>query len=164
MARFTFNLQTVLEQRENDEHLCQMELAHAQLAQSQLQDELAKVEADINAANESMRNEHLVGKLNVTVITTHRRYLIAMRAQVIGIAQRLAAARLQVEAKQRKLAEAAKNRKAIEFLRDKQKQRWMIEQDKKELAQADDVAMQIAYHNLRAAEAAEAETIGGSAA
>lgn len=149
MARFVFGLQTVLEQRETEETLCKKELFEAQLAQKRLLDELAELEAQIRGANETMRSEHLVGTLKPTMIATHRRYLIAMKQQVFTLAEKVAAARTTVEAKQRKLAEASKNKKVIELLRDKQKARWVAEQDRREHAAADDVAMQIAFHNLR---------------
>lgn len=156
MAQFKFNLEVVLDEREREEQLAQMEYAKAQLAQKQLEAQLAQVEADLLAANEHMRDHHLVGKINTSMIATHRRFLIAMRGNVIAIAQKIAAARLTTEGAQRKLAAAAKDKKAIETLRDRQKQRWVAEQDKKELALADDVAMQIAYHNLSEEFAAEA--------
>lgn len=148
MARFTFNLQTVLDEREREEQLCQKSLGEAALRKQKLDDELAVLERQIVENNESMRDNHLVGKLNVNILTSHRRYLIATRQQVIGLAQRIAAARLEVEQARRKLNEAAKNRKAIEVLRDRQKARWSAEQERKERAIADDASMQIAFDNL----------------
>ena len=158
MARFNFGLQAVLEQRENEELLCKKELFEKQLAQRVLLDELAEIESQIRAANDTMRSDHLVGTLKPTLIATHRRYLVAMRQQVFSLAEKIASARIAVEASQRKCATAATNRKAIELLRDKQKSRWVAEQDRKELAAADDVAMQIAFHNM------QIEPVGGSAA
>jgi flagellar export protein FliJ len=160
MARFVFGLQTVLEQRELEETLCKKELFEAQLAQKQLMDELAVIETQICTANDTMRSEHLVGTLKPTLIATHRRYLIAMKQQVFMLAEKIAGARTAVEARQRKLAEASKQKKVIELLRDKQKTRWTAEQDRRELAAADDVAMQIAFHNLQS----QATPVGGSAA
>lgn len=150
MARFTFSLQTVLEQREHDERACQMELARARLLQVQLETRLGQLNDEIVAANEQMRDHHLVGRIDVSLIATHRRFLIAMRSNVMKLAEEIAVARLDAEAKQRKLSDAAKGRKAIEVLRDKQKARWAAEQDRKELAIADDVGMQIAFHHLSA--------------
>ena len=164
MARFVFGLQTVLDQRETEETLCKKELFEAQLAQKQLLDELADIESQIKTANDTMRSEHLVGTLKPTMISTHRRYLIAMKQQVFSLAEKIAAARTTVEAKQRKLAEATKNKKVIELLRDKQKSRWMAEQDRRELAAADDVAMQIAYNNLQIEPTTSLSSVGGSAA
>lgn len=165
MARFVFGLQTVLEQRETEETLCKRDLFEAQLAQKRLMDELAVIETQIITANDTMRSEHLVGTLKPTMIATHRRYLIAMKQQVFSLAEKIAAARTTVEARQRKLAEASKSKKVIELLRDKQKSRWTAEQDRKELAAADDVAMQIAYHNLQVeSSSVPLASVGGNAA
>lgn len=150
MARFVFTLQTVLDQREAEERACQMELARARLLQVQLETRLGQLNDEVVAANEQMRDHHLVGRIDVSIIAAHRRFLIAMRTAVMQLAEQIAAARLDAEAKQRKLSEAAKGRKAIEVLRDKQKSRWAAEQDRKELAIADDVGMQIAFHHLTA--------------
>ena len=158
MARFTFALQSVLEQREIEERTCQMELAASRAVQVALEADLSRLNEEIVGANESMRNEHLIGRINVNVISTHRRFLIAMRQSVVALAERIAAARMDVEAKQRKLADAAKSRKVIEHLRDKQKARWTADENRKELAIADDVGMQIAFHNLQA----DAAAVGGS--
>lgn len=150
MAQFNFKLQVVLEQREREERLAQVAHAQAKLAQRTLETELATIESDLRDANEHLRDHHLVGKIDTSMIATHRRYLIAVRSTVISKAKQIADARLNCESTQRKLATAAKDRKAIELLRDRQKSRWLAELDKKELALADDVGMQIAYQDFAA--------------
>lgn len=153
MAQFKFKLQVVLDQRQREERLAQLDFAKAQLTQRTLEAELTAIETDLKAANEHLRDHHLVGKIDTSMIVTHRRYLISVRQAVVAKAKQIADARLKSEAAQRKLAAAAKDRKAIELLRDRQKSRWLAEEDKKELAIADDVGMQIAYQNLIAADA-----------
>lgn len=151
MARFVFSLQSVLDQREVEESACQTDLARARLTQAMLEAELGRLNDEITAANETMRDQHLVGRLDVGLIATHRRFLIAVRHSVTKLAEQIATARLDVEAKQRKLNDAAKARKTIESLRDKQKSRWLADEQRKELAIADDVGMQIAFQNIQAA-------------
>lgn len=150
MARFTFTLQTVLEQRERDERLCQLELAQAQLTLTDLDRRLSEMNGEIVGTNNDLKHRHESRTLDVATLASHRRYLAAMKLKVIEHAQKMAEARLAVEAKQRKLAEAAKQRKAIEVLRDKQKQRWQADQDKRERDLMDEAGMQIAYANLTA--------------
>ncbi len=152
MARFVFSLEAVLQQRENQEHLAQRELAAAQLEQQKLEQQLSSVEQEINATNQAMRSDHLIGKLNTSLLGAHRRYLAAQKVAVFRLAEEIAAARLVVEAKRRLLAEASKDRKAIELLREKQQSRWQAEQQRKELAAADDVAMQMAFAELQRSE------------
>ncbi len=148
MARFTFGLQTVLDQRGREEKFCQLELAEAQLRLATLEAALQEMNGEIVSSNADLRSQHVAGKLNVQAISLHRRYLAAMKVKVIAHAESMSQARLAVEAKQRKLAEAAKNRKTIELLRDKQKQRWQADQDKRERDLMDEAGMQIAYANL----------------
>lgn len=148
MARFVFTLQTVLEQREREERLCQLDLAQAQQQLVELERQLQEMNAEMVASNGELKTQHAAGKLNVQAIALHRRYLAAMKLRVIAHAEKMSGARLAVEAKQRKLAEAAKNRKAIEVLRDKQKQRWQADQDKRERELMDEAGMQIAFANL----------------
>jgi flagellar protein FliJ len=148
MARFVFTLQIVLEQREREERLCQLELAQAQQSLVQLELQLQQMNAEMTSSNADLKRLHEAGKLDVPTIAQQRRYLAAMKLKVIDHARQMADARLAVEAKQRKLAEAAKQRKAIEVLRDKQKQRWSAEQDKRERDLMDEAGMQIAFNNL----------------
>jgi flagellar FliJ protein len=151
MARFVFPLQSVLDQREVEERAAQTDLARARLTMATLEIELTRLNDEIGAANDQMRDQHLVGRLDVNLIATHRRFLIAVKHSVTKLAEQIATARLDVEAKQRKLNQAAMARKTIESLRDKQKSRWLADQQRKDLAIADDVGMQIAYQNLQAA-------------
>lgn len=148
MARFVFTLQTVLEQRERDERLCQLELAQAQQALVELETQLQQMNAEIVGSNADLKSQADARQLNVQTIAQHRRYLGAMKLKVIAHAETMSRARLAIEAKQRKLSDAAKQRKAIELLRDKQKQRWLAEQDKRERDLMDEAGMQIAYANL----------------
>jgi flagellar export protein FliJ len=148
MARFIFTLQTVLEQREHEERLAQLALAEAQLVLVQLEERLAKLDAEVNDANRELREQHLMGPVKVDFISAHRRYLATMKLNVIQLVQSMADARLEIEQRQRKLATAVQHRKAIELLRDRQKARWQADQDKRELDLLDEAAMQIAFDDL----------------
>jgi flagellar export protein FliJ len=52
-----------------------------------------------------------------------------------------------VDAAQAALAEAAKQRKIIEKLKEKSFERWRAEQARKEMMEADEIAMQMSYRN-----------------
>jgi flagellar protein FliJ len=148
MAQFKFKLSTVLRQRENEEHILEGDLARAIRHQLDLEAQVLQIEAQITQCNQTMREQHLTGPLDPQTLLAHRRFLAAAKLDVFKLADQISRARIDVESARRKLAEAAKNRKAIETLRDKQKSRWIDDQNRKELAAADDVATQIAYTNL----------------
>src|SRR5205085_363551 len=82
----------------------------------------------------------LAGSVDVRRIRQH-----AAHAGQVAVLARQMAARLmilhkQIDLSRAKLLEAAKARKAIELLRDKQLARWKREQDKKEAGVMDELA------------------------
>jgi flagellar export protein FliJ len=71
-----------------------------------------------------------------------------MQRQAIAIAQKIATAQQQVDEARKAVAEAAMQRKIIEKLREKHFERWRAEIARKELAEQDEIGMQMAYRNL----------------
>ena len=59
------------------------------------------------------------------------------------MAQKMVLIQREIDAAHKKLAEAAKQRKIMEKLRDKQKERWKKEIDRKEAADLDEVSMRL---------------------
>ena len=148
MARFVFKLAGVLKQRLHEERMCQRELAQRQAHLASLQQQLKQLNERVQTANDDVRNNHLTGALDMRFLAAHRRYLAAMQRGAVEIVQRMAIAQKQVEEALAALAEAAKRRKAIEKLREKQFERWRAEQDRKEATELDEVAMQMSYHEI----------------
>jgi flagellar export protein FliJ len=64
------------------------------------------------------------------------------------LAQKTALAGRAVEEARGELVEAAKGRKAIEKLREKQLERWRAQQSRKQLDELDEIGTQLAYHDL----------------
>jgi flagellar export protein FliJ len=81
-------------------------------------------------------------------LAAHRRFLVGMQRQAVGIAQKMALVQRAVDDARAALAEAARQRKVIEKLREKQLQRWRADIERRELAQLDEIGMQLAYQNL----------------
>ena len=156
MAKFVFRLEVVLKQRKRAEQQAQRELALRQATLVQAQNELKQLDEQVKAATESVRQNHLTGVLDLNFLAAHRRFLNAMQRKGMGIVQRIAVAQKQVDDARAVLAEAAKQRKAIERLREVQHERWRQEQSRRDLAQLDEIGSQIGYHNLVEARAADA--------
>jgi flagellar protein FliJ len=148
MARFDFNLQGVLKQREHVEQLAQREVAQAQQMMSQLQDRLRRLDEGVRAVADDMRSNYLHGVLDVTIMASHRRYVVAMERSAMELARLIADAQAKVEQAQRQLLNAARERKTIEKLKDKQFERWITDQYKREAADLDEAGTQIAFQNL----------------
>ncbi len=148
MARFQFNLEGVLRHRK---HLEQ----ERQRAVGELLAEMAAMQAELKALNdmvaqstEQLRTSHLTGRIDLGYLTAHRRFILATQSKAAALMQKMAQLQQRIDAARRELAEAAKQRKIIEKLREKQYERWREEQQRKELAALDEIGMQLSYANV----------------
>lgn len=149
MTRFQFELDGVLRQRKNTEHIAQKRLAEAVQTLTLLQDQLKRLDEGVQAVNQQMREKHLTGSIDVSLIAQHRRYILGMERQALELARKIAEAQTKVRQAQQNLVEAAKQRKSIEKLRDRQFEQFVERQFKKENEQLDEAGTQIAYQNLQ---------------
>lgn len=148
MAGFNFELDAVLRQRKNTEHVAQQRLAEATRVMVDLQEHLRRLDEGVKQISADVRDHHLTGTIDVSFITAHRRYLLGMERRALELARSIADAQAKVRQAQASLVSAARDRKTIETLRDKQLQRWTTEQNRRENALIDEAGMQIAYSNL----------------
>jgi flagellar FliJ protein len=153
MARFVFKLRAVLKQRRWVERQRQRELASAQRAVQDAEDELARLQQEVRDANEFARQSLAVGRVNVGLLAQHRLYLVAAGKRMQDAARRIDVARQEMLAAQQRLVDATKQRRVIEMLRDRQLQQWKAEQDRRELALLDEAGTQIAMARLAEADA-----------
>ena len=100
-----------------------------------------------------MKSGHLTGTIDVNYLAAHRRYTVAMQRAGQVLVQDLARQQRKVDDARRLLAEAAKERKVLQKLEERQRERWAAEVRRKELAELDEVGLQLA--NRQAAQAAE---------
>ena len=154
MPKFVFQLDAVLRHRKMIEEQRQRELGAVQTEMAKMQAELRSIDEAAKGVSDDVRNNRLTGRLDMTFLAAHRRYLLAMQRKAVALAQRMAAQQQLVDAARRQLAEAAKQRKIIEKLKERQHERWKIEQSRKELEQLSEVNMQLALEPYFAAEIA----------
>ena len=145
MPRFVFTLESVLKHRTHAEQERMRELAGVQGEMNRLQQELKGLNDSMQASAHDMKANHLTGPLDVAYLAAHRRYSVAMQRKGLQLVQDMARQQKKVEEAQRQLAEAAKERKVIEKLREKQFERWKQEIGRKEQAEADEVGAQFGY-------------------
>src|SRR3954465_9469342 len=127
MAQFKFKLAAVLRHREAIEKEKQRDYALALARQKELEDQLKALDQQMQTTNDDIRQNHLVGRLDVSFITAHRRFLMGMQRKAIEVVTAIAAAQKQAEVARAALGEAAKQRKILEKLRDTQHGRWREE-------------------------------------
>jgi len=147
MARFVFSLEAVLRQRKHVEEERQRAFAVVQAQMSTMQNELKAMGSEMQRALEDLRQNHLTGKIDLAFLAAHRRFTAAMQRKAVTLTQRIALFQRQVDEARAALAEAAKNRKAIEKLREKQFEQWRADLHRKELAELDEIGMQLAYRS-----------------
>jgi len=148
MAKFRFKLAGILRQRKQIEQEMQRRLAVRQRTLFEHQQKLQHIQQSVMQANDDVRRNRLVGRLDMSYLAAHRRFLIGMQHQAVGTVQRIALAQRGVDEARNELAEAAKRRKAIEKLREKQFERWRADLAQREQAELNEIGMQLAYQNL----------------
>lgn len=144
MPKFVFQLQAVLRHRTMLEEQRQRELGLAQSELSKMDAELRAMDETTKGVSDDVRNNRLTGTLDMAFLAGHRRYVLAMQRKAMELVGRMAQQQVVVEAARKALAEAAKQRKIMEKLREKQHDRWTAEQSFKELEQLSEVNMQLA--------------------
>ena len=151
MAKFTFKLESLLRQRKRDEQEAQRLLAVHAAVVNQLQESLRLLNADMQSNTDAVRS-HLTGKLDMHFLAAHRRYTGSMQRKGMDLLQQIANAQKKVDEARVALTEAARNRKAMEKLREKQFDRWKADQARRETAAADEIGSQLGYENAVAEE------------
>lgn len=145
MPRFIFKLEGVLRQRKQIEQQRQRDVAMTQQQVSQLQAVLRELNQSLQAATEDMRNNRLIGKLDLAFLAAHRRYSLAMQRKGQGIVQRLAQLAKQVETQQKALIEATKRRKAIDKLKERRMTQWRDDLERREMTELDEITNQLFF-------------------
>lgn len=148
MARFVFSLESVLRQRKHAEQERLRDLAIVQTEMTRLQNELKALNDSIQSSAADMKANHLTGSLDVAYLAAHRRYSVAMQRRGFSLVQDMARQQRKVDDAQRLLADAAKERKVVEKLRERQLERWKSEIGRKELAEADEVGGHWGYQQV----------------
>jgi flagellar protein FliJ len=145
MAKFDFKLDGVLRHRENIEHQRKRELAVVQGQMTALENQLRTLDLSVRASVEDLRKNRLIGKIDLPFLTAHRRFSLAMQRKAMGIAEKMAAIQVHVERAKKNLAEASKQRKILEKLREKLYARWREEIERRDVAEMDEIAMRIGF-------------------
>lgn len=149
MAKFVFHLEAVLRQRETVEKQARRELAARLRNLESLKAELAHLDQSLREATEHLRANHLTGPLDMSYIQAHRRFAGSVQRQGMQLAQKIALAQREFEAARMSLAEAAKARKIMEKLRERQWQRWKAQLDARDARESDEIGMKLAYEMER---------------
>lgn len=145
MAKFVFQLQGVLRFRENIERQRQRDLGLALGERVMVEDQIRRLDEKAKAAMADLRANHLVGKIDLPFLQSHRRFMMAVQRQGTALLEQLRIRQKSVDIAQAALAEAMKEKKLLTKLRERQQGRWLEAINRKEIADLDDVATQMSY-------------------
>jgi flagellar FliJ protein len=148
MAKFVFKLDGVLRQRTHVEQQRKREQATIQSQMAALDAELRALDGSVRASEQDLRQNRLVGRIDLAFLAAHRRYAFAMQRKAMGIAQKMAGVQIQLDKAQRNLAEASKQRKILEKLRERQFARWHEQLERRDLAEMDEIAMRLSHQQI----------------
>jgi flagellar export protein FliJ len=151
MAKFIFKLDGVLRQRSNVVQQRKRELASIMTRMTALEAELRSLDATVRAAELDLRTNRLVGVIDLAFLAAHRRFSLAMQRKAMGIAEKMAGVKLEVDQAKQKLAEASKRKKILEKLREQHYRRWREDLDRRDQAEMDEIAMRLSYADLTGA-------------
>lgn len=161
MARFVFKLESVLQHRRRLERQAQVALAERAAAVRALHDQLQELNAGLVRSNNELRENHLVGRVDVSYLSAHRRFTHDVTDRGAHLLQRIALAQKGMDEARTLLAEAARQRKVMETLREKHESHWRQEQKRREAGDENEAAGRVAFEQF--AEMASTATAGEAA-
>ncbi|MEA2735201.1 MAG: flagellar protein FliJ, partial [Humisphaera sp.] len=139
MPRFTFKLEGVLEQRKHAERQRQRDVAAAQHKLLKLQAELDALAAVSRTSAIELRSS----RLSAAALAAHQRFILSMRHKARTLKQQYSDGERELNDAQTALTEAAKQRKVMEKLREREHAKWAEAQRRRDAQEADDIAGQI---------------------
>ena len=148
MPRFLFTLETVLHHRERIEQERQRDLALVQSELSRLQSMVRGIEDEMQRSTSDVRDNHLIGRLNMAYLAAHRRYMLGMQRKGMDLVEKITTQQQKVTEARAALAEASKQKKILEKLRERQHAQWSADLARAEAGAADELATQMSYASL----------------
>ena len=141
MPAFEFKYKTVLKQREVIEQQKQRALAKLMHQRNAMVNQLREMQETISASKREAA-DGLVGAVDLNAIAGIARYSASCALQGNTLVREIAQLETLVEQARNELIEASKNRKALELLRDRQRQAWELEQRRMEAKLLDEQTTQ----------------------
>ena len=141
MQAFQFRYQAVLKQREVIEQQRQRAFAQLMHQRNAKFAQLREMQETISASKREAAGG-LVGTVNLGSIAGIARYSASCALRGNALVREIAQLEIQVEQARNALVEASKNRKALELLRDRQRQDWELEQRRMEAKLLDEQTTQ----------------------
>lgn len=143
MAKFVFQLEPVLRQRKAVEREKQLGVAELERERLAIEGEIREIQSQIRGEKDLMREQLSPGSGAVDLrgarmqAGAQLRLVLAAQQAVI----RLAGVHRKIDAARVGLIAATKARRAVELLRDRRFEQWKLEQQAREAAMLDEIAV-----------------------
>lgn len=142
MAKFVFELDAVLRQREAVERAKQLAVAVLDGKRLMLEDQIRELQANISHERLGLREELASGavvNLGAVKMQTHAAFRLTAKIQQFAIA--LAGVHEKLSRAREELRAASAAKKAIANLKQSRKEAWKRELDRKEAAEVDEISI-----------------------
>ena len=140
MARFVFSLEPVLKARRRSEETFQRDVAGIERERMRLEEILRGHQRNL-VSNKDVLREGLTGLIEVRDLRLHANASLQVMRRAQQIVLELAGVYKRLEAARTRLIEAARRRRAIEFVRDRRYEQWKAALNKAETAALDELAV-----------------------
>ena len=140
MARFVFSLEPVLKARRRSEETFQRDVAGIERDRMRLEEILRGHQRSL-VSNKDMLRDGLTGLIDVRDLRLHANASLQVMRRAQQIVLELAGVYKRLEAARTRLIEAARRRRAIEFVRDRRYEQWKAALNKAETAALDELAV-----------------------
>jgi flagellar FliJ protein len=144
MPRFKFRLEAVLRHRAQIEKEKQRQLAAVSQQIQILVRQIHETQARIGEENRTLGARELTGRLDMQYIAVERRFVGNLHLRIALAMEKIRELEKQEAAARAELLHAARQRKIIEKLREKQLATWRVEQERKDAALTDEIGVQLA--------------------
>jgi flagellar protein FliJ len=138
--RFTFRFETMLKIRREREDRHKRIVADRIREIQQIQERLGALGQQIEQEVNAMRSSAAPGVLNMQQIVHHRHWLGHLNKNILDEGARLRFLEARLAQERAALAEAAKQRKVLDKLRERQEGRYIKEQGRREMQELDEMA------------------------
>jgi flagellar FliJ protein len=150
MPRFRFPLQPVLDARSRAEDERRRDVATLESERRRLEDRLRAGQRSISGARDDVRAA-LVGTVRPDALRAQANLSLACMRDAQRLVLELAGVHRRLEVARAALAEAAKQRRAIEMVKERRFEDWRREQDRREQSALDELANNRGAHAVRTA-------------
>lgn len=157
--RFHFRLEPLLELRKQAEKEQQRKVAVIQQEINTLMGRIRQAEEMIQQEDHALASKSLTGVLDMSYIAQEKRYVGNLRVLILTTLRDLQAVEYKMVSARAELLLAAKARKVIEKLRQRQLERWQAEQARVENAQLDEMGTQLVLRKMAEAATAAEELV-----